>query len=67
MNGIKTISLALCLLANASLLDARIFTNKQGQEVDASVEKVDGEKVTLVLKKNGKSYDITLDSFGSGS
>ena len=62
MNGIKTISLALCLLANASLLDARIFTNKQGQEVDASVEKVDGEKVTLVLKKNGKSYDITLDS-----
>ena len=51
-----------CLLVSAPLLEARIFTNTKGQEIDASISKVDGDKVTLLLEKSGKSYSVDISS-----
>ncbi|MBK1790823.1 C39 family peptidase [Persicirhabdus sediminis] len=41
--------------------EVRQFTNKQGQSIQASVESISDDKVTLLLK-SGKSYTIPISS-----
>ena len=57
--------LLLFLFASSSLLLARTFTDTKGRSIEASITQVKGDKVTLVLDKNGKSHDVAISTLSS--
>jgi len=53
---------ACCLILCLSFVHARTFTDNQDRKIEAEITKIEGAKVTLKLDKNGKSFEVPIDT-----
>lgn len=56
------ITFSISILALSHTLEARIFTSKKGQKVDAEIVEVSGDKVKLRATKTSKTYSLPISS-----
>ena len=61
IDSLKLVVMLLCVLALIPYkLQARVFTDVNGKKIEATITKVEKDTVSLLLKSDGKEYDVPL-------